>query len=64
MDALEECMAVYANLVVRMKELDELRGRLSELRGRVEKAKTLFTPMPAPLKQEPSAFTDGLPDIH
>jgi hypothetical protein len=56
MDALEECMAVYANLVVRMKELDELRERLGELRERVEKAKTLFTAMPAPLKQEPISF--------
>jgi hypothetical protein len=51
MDALEKCIAVYANLAVQMKELDELRERLGELRGRMEKAKTLFTSMPAPLKQ-------------
>ena len=56
MDALEKCMAVYANLLVQLKELDELRERLGELRERVEKAKTLFTAMPVPLKQGPVSF--------
>jgi len=43
MDSLEECIAVYADLLVRLKELDELRERMGELRERVEKAKKLFT---------------------
>jgi hypothetical protein len=56
MDSLEECIAVYANLLVQLKELEELRERLGELRERVEKAKKLFTAMPAPLKQKPISF--------
>jgi hypothetical protein len=56
MDSLEECIAVYSNLLVQLKELDELRERLGELRERVENAKKLFTAMPAPLKQEPVSF--------
>jgi hypothetical protein len=49
MDALEKCIAVYANLLEQFKELDELRER-------VAKAKALVTAMPAPLKQEPVSF--------
>jgi hypothetical protein len=40
MVSLEECITLYANLLVRLKELDELRKR-------VEKAKKLCTAMPA-----------------
>ena len=43
MDSLEECIAVYANLLVQLKELDELRERLGELRERLEKAKSSKT---------------------
>jgi hypothetical protein len=49
MVSLEECIAVYANLLVRLKELDELREH-------VEKAKELCSAMPAPQKQKPVSF--------
>jgi hypothetical protein len=45
MGSLQECIAVYANLVVRMKELDELREQL-------EKAKKLCAAMPEPPEAE------------
>ena len=52
MDSLVEYVAIYANILVRSKELDELRERVGELRERVEKAKKLYTAMPAPLRQK------------
>jgi hypothetical protein len=39
MDSLVEYVAIYANILFRSKELDELRERLGELRECVEKAK-------------------------
>ena len=45
MGSLQECIAVYAKLVVRMKELDELREQL-------EKAKKLCAATPEPLEPE------------
>jgi hypothetical protein len=45
MGSLQECIAVYANLVVRMKELDELREQL-------EKAKKLCAAPPETTKAE------------
>jgi archaellum component FlaC len=56
MDSLVEYVAIYANILVRSKELDELRERLGELRECVEKAKKLYTAMPAPLRQKPASF--------
>jgi hypothetical protein len=56
MASLEECISVYANLLVRLKELDELLKELNELRERTEKAKKLYAAMPAPLKQKPVSF--------
>jgi hypothetical protein len=43
MDSLVEYVAIYANILVRSKELDELRERLGELRERLEKAKSSKT---------------------
>jgi hypothetical protein len=45
MGSLQECIAVYENLVVRMKELDELREQL-------KKAKKLCAATPEPLEPE------------
>ena len=45
MGSLQACIAVYDNLVVRMKELEELRERL-------EKAKKLCAAPPEPLEPE------------
>ena len=56
MDSLVEYVATCANILVRSKELDELREHLGELSERVEKAKKLDTAMPAPLRQKPASF--------
>jgi len=51
MGSLQACIAVYDNLVVRMKELEELRERL-------EKAKKLCAAMPEPPKKKPAICFD------
>jgi hypothetical protein len=38
MDSLVEYVAIYANILVRSKELDELRERLGKLRECLEKS--------------------------
>jgi hypothetical protein len=51
MGSLQACIAVYDNLVVRMKELEELRERL-------EKAKKLCAAMPESPKKKPASCFD------
>ena len=60
MDSLVEYVALYANILVRSKELDELRERLGELRERLEKAKSSKTRCRLHSDASPPAFTDGL----
>jgi hypothetical protein len=55
MDSLVEYVAIYANILVRSKELDELRERLGELRA-PGKSEKLEDAMPAPLRRKPASF--------